>query len=63
MLTQTDRGNSAFNFSKITGFAASTALSNVYDPPANRTASQNAAAYGITLGIHGRDCRGTYRQT
>jgi hypothetical protein len=50
-VTQTDRGNSAFNFSKITGFAASTALSNVYDPPVNRTASQNTAAYGITLGI------------
>jgi hypothetical protein len=52
-VTQTDRGNSAFNFSKVTGFAASTALSNAYDPPVNRTAGQNAEAYGITLGIDG----------
>ena len=52
-ITQTDRGQSAFNISKVTGFAASTALSNIYVPRVNRTAGQNAAAYGITLGI---DC-------
>ena len=52
-IIQTDRGHSAFNISKVTGFATSTALSNIYIPTANRTARQNAAAYGITLGI---DC-------
>jgi len=52
-ITQTDRGRSTFNVSKLAGFAASTALSNVYVPAVNRTAGQNLAAYGITLGIDG----------
>ncbi|HTG15867.1 MAG TPA: hypothetical protein VK747_11435 [Blastocatellia bacterium] len=52
-ITQTDRGRSAPNVSKLAGFAASTALSNVYVPAVNRTAGQNLAAYGITLGIDG----------
>ena len=50
-ITQTDRGRCTFNLSKITGFAASIALSNVYVPTVNRTVGQNVAAYGITLGI------------
>jgi len=50
-ITQNNRGRSAFNISKVTGFAGSTALSNLYVPAVNRTAGQNAAAYGLTLGI------------
>ena len=52
-ITQSDRGHSSFNISKVTGFAASTALSNMYVPAINRTAGQNSVAYSITLGI---DC-------
>jgi hypothetical protein len=49
-VTRTDAGHRTFNFSEILGAGASTALSNVYYPPENRTLSKNLNQWGIMLG-------------
>jgi hypothetical protein len=50
-VTQSDRGDTMFNYSLIGGLAASTALSNIYVPRVSRTAAQNGSQFGIDLGI------------
>jgi hypothetical protein len=50
-LTQSDRGNTEFNYSLIGGLATSTALANSYYPRVSRTVGVNAIGYGIDLGI------------
>lgn len=49
-MTRTDTGGKTFNFSEILGAGASTAVSNLYYPPENRTLSNNLSQWGILVG-------------
>lgn len=49
-VTRTDAGGRTFNFSEILGAGASTAVSNLYYPPENRTLSNNLSQWGILVG-------------
>jgi hypothetical protein len=50
-VTQSDRGNGAFNISQLGGLATSIAISTAYYPPVNRTASQNVLRFGIGAAV------------
>lgn len=49
-VTRTDAGGTAFNFSEILGAGATTAISDLYYPPENRTVSNNLSQWGILVG-------------
>lgn len=49
-VTRTDAGGTTFNFSEIVGAGTSTAISNLYYPPENRTLSRNLSDWGILVG-------------
>jgi len=49
-VTRTDGGGTTFNFSEIVGAGASSAISNLYYPPADRTLSKNLSQWGILVG-------------
>ena len=49
-ITRQDSGKPSFNYSQIGGIAASTALTNLYYPTANRTAGSNASGFAIGIG-------------
>ncbi|MCU1311935.1 MAG: hypothetical protein JWO20_3060 [Candidatus Angelobacter sp.] len=51
VVTHQDSGRSNFNYSHIGGLAALTATHNLYYPPVNRTAADNAERFGIVVGI------------
>jgi hypothetical protein len=51
VVTRQDSGRSNFNYSHVGGLAALTATTNLYYPPVNRTATENAARFGIAAGI------------
>ena len=49
-VTRTDAGGTTFNFSEIAGAGISSAISNVYYPPEDRTLSKNLSRWGIQVG-------------
>jgi len=49
-LTRTDAGGTTFNFSEIAGAGVSSAISNLYYPPEDRTLSKNLSRWGIMVG-------------
>ncbi|MGB6942780.1 MAG: hypothetical protein WBE37_10320 [Bryobacteraceae bacterium] len=49
VVTRTDAGTATFNWSNVGGTALSAALSNVYYPPASRTASAAAVNWGTDI--------------
>ena len=49
-LTRTDAGGTTFNFSEIAGAGVSSAISNLYYPPEDRTLSKNLSQWGIMVG-------------
>jgi hypothetical protein len=51
VVTRQDSGRSNFNYSHVGGLAAMTATHNLYYPPVNRTASDNAERFGIAVGV------------
>jgi hypothetical protein len=51
VVTRQDSGRSNFNYSHVGGLAALTATTNLYYPPVNRTASDNAQRFGVAVGI------------
>jgi hypothetical protein len=51
LVTRQDSGHSNFNYSHVGGLAAMTATTNLYYPPVNRTATENAQRFGIAVGI------------
>lgn len=51
VITRTDTGKTAFNYSELGGVAASIALTNAYYPDDQRTASLNAQRYAINLAV------------
>jgi hypothetical protein len=51
VVTRQDSGRPNFNYSHIGGLAALTATTNLYFPPVNRTAAQNGARFGISVGV------------
>jgi hypothetical protein len=48
-VTRTDAGNDRFNISESAGNAVAAALSNIYHPPEDRTASRNAETFGLLI--------------
>jgi hypothetical protein len=46
---RTDAGSSSFNYSESVGNAAAAAISNIYHPAQDRTASRNAATFGLLI--------------
>jgi hypothetical protein len=48
-VTRTDSGASRFNYSESIGNAAAAAISNVYYPASERTASRNATTFGFLI--------------
>jgi hypothetical protein len=50
-ITRSDAGRTFFNISELGGNAAAVAISNVYYPPENRTASNNGYKYGEQIGL------------
>jgi hypothetical protein len=51
VVTRQDSGRSNFNYSHVGGLAAMTATQNLYYPPVNRTASDNAERFAIAVGV------------
>jgi hypothetical protein len=51
VVTPQDSGRLNFNYSLIGGLAAATATSNIYHPPVNRTAAENAKLFGAAVGL------------
>ncbi len=49
-VTRTDAGGTTFNFSEIAGAGISSAISNLYYPPEDRTLSKNLSQWGIMVG-------------
>lgn len=49
-VTRLDAGGQTFNFSEIAGAAASSAISNLYYPPEDRTLSKNLRRWGLFVG-------------
>ena len=50
-ITRNDSGRNGFNYSELGGNAAAVAISNVYYPAENRTASNNAYKYAQQIGL------------
>lgn len=50
VVTRTDAGGAALNFSEVLGAGASSAMSNLYYPPENRTLSNNLSQWGVLVG-------------
>lgn len=50
-ITRNDSGKNGANYSELVGNAAAVAISNVYYPPENRTASNNAYKFGQQIGL------------
>ena len=48
-VTRTDAGETRFNYSESIGNAAAAAVSNVYYPASERTASRNATTFGFLI--------------
>jgi hypothetical protein len=48
-ITRSDSGKAEFNVSQLGGVAVSKAISNTYIPSAERTASQNAIGFGVSV--------------
>ncbi|HEY4931639.1 MAG TPA: hypothetical protein VII23_08730 [Terriglobales bacterium] len=48
-VTRTDAGETRFNYSESIGNAAAAAISNVYYPASERTASRNATTFGFLI--------------
>jgi hypothetical protein len=48
-ITRTDSGGSRFNYSEFVGNAAAAAISNIYHPEEDRTASRNASTLGFLI--------------
>lgn len=48
-VTRTDSGKNRFNYSESVGNAAAAALSNIYHPSDDRTASRNASTFGFLI--------------
>lgn len=46
---RTDAGSSSFNYSESVGNAAAAAISNIYHPAQDRTASRNATTFGFLI--------------
>ena len=55
LVTRTDSGHRAFNFSELGGSAAGAAISNLYYPAQDRTVSNNLTTWGTQIAI---DCFG-----
>jgi len=51
VVTRQDSGGWNFNYSHVGGLAALTATTNLYYPPVNRTATDNAERFGISVGV------------
>lgn len=51
VITYKDNGATSFNSSQILGSALTTASTNFYYPPADRTVIRNAEGFGIALGV------------
>ena len=48
-VTRTDSGSMRFNYSESVGNAAAAAISNIYHPPDDRTASRNASTFAFLI--------------
>jgi hypothetical protein len=51
LVTSTDNGRQAINFSQLLGNLASAALTNTYYPPRERTAENTFIRWGLKLGV------------
>ncbi len=49
VVTRTDKGHAAFNYSEIAGNTIAAGLSNLYYPPAERTAGETAEKLGVQV--------------
>jgi hypothetical protein len=48
-VTRTDSGHDRFNYSESVGNAVAAAISNIYHPPEDRTASRNATTFAFLI--------------
>jgi len=48
-VTRTDSGHDRFNYSESVGNAVAAAMSNIYHPPEDRTASRNATTFAFLI--------------